>query len=633
MLDQEWFDYEGIAFQSGANRVQVLLGNDKYGYVPNGDDWSDVAEFSVNAAAERAGKIAVEVKHPLGVSLDGGVTVAAYETADLVNPVASATAKNGDTEIVLEGLRPGAEYFLAAWYVKDTGDGRPDATTRAPWDSWGYYCNLTHTNALQIAGTYGFDPVAVAAVEDDLAVHSIWLQDTDFNDNVKADREEDFLDIPAFYDRELVVGYGFDIAGAEECYTGGAATTIAMAYAQVPYLTVATTNELGETIWYAVTVDPSDLSGVDLVNGEIPVGTPLSKLKLASTYYYGKELALGTNVEFAADSPMLTTASLVQDITLLHAQVLDRFGFDPATANSSLSSGDRVNSKDFTARDKLYLADYLRNALGVTNAADYVLGATDDEDPVYGGRGDGLADGWELYVMFQPDGVNDGVIGTVDDLSDERVKFSPWNYDDRDGDLDGDGLSNMLEYDGGHSPTNPYDADTDGDGITDLYAWQYVLKGGEADGDTDGDRLSNYAEYLISEVFQFCDLDPRNPKTDGACVDYFRKVGQLYLGELFTDHDHVSDRWEAQYATEKSNTGDIWANRYVYDPEKDLDGDGWSNYAESRAGTRPDKVTVPGIDEETLAEHPIPVIEATVVYNGNTHDGLAPITGPIVFRA
>ena len=181
--------------------------------------------------------------------------------------------------------------------------------------------------------------------------------------------------------------------------------------------------------------------------------------------------------------------------------------------------------------------------LGVTNVNAYVLGSTGDDDPVEGGMGDGLVDVWELYVMFNPDGVQDGLIGTVDDLDDPSVVLSPWNYGDRAGDADGDGLANIDEYDGGHSPTNPYDVDTDGDGITDLYAWKYMLKGGEADKDYDGDRLSNYAEYLISEVFQFHDLDPRDPKTDGACVDYFRKVGDLYLGELFTDHDQVSDAW------------------------------------------------------------------------------------------
>ena len=632
VLDQEWFDCEGIAFRVGENKVQVLLGNDKYGYdsATAPAEWSEEARFSVNAAPVRAGKLAVAVQHPL-TNFTGGVTIAAYETADLVNPVVVSNNVASDAAVVLEGLRPGAKYYLAAWYVMDPNDGRPDGGKRMPWDSWGYYCNLTSTNALQVAGAYGFDPVAVAAGETLVPTNAVWLQDTDYNDNDIADREEDFLDVPAFYDRELVVGYGFNIAGAEERRTAGAVTTLGvMAYAVVPYTTVATTNETGAVVWYAVVVDPVDPSSSNVTSVGIAAGTPLSKLKLASTYYYGSELALGTNVTFAADSEWKVTMSQVQELTLVHAQVLDRFGFNPATANGSIASGDRVYSKDFTTRDRqTYLQDYLANALGVTNAAAYTLSTTaDDSDPVYGGMGDGIADGWELYMMFKPDGVRDGVVGTVADLTNELVRLSPWNYSDRDGDLDGEGLSNLLEYDGGHFPTNPYDVDTDGDNVTDLYAWQYALKGDEGDDDLDGDGLSNYAEYLISEVFQFHTLDPRNPKTDGACVDYFRKVGELYLGELFTDHDQVSDVWEAQYAGEKSDTGDIWANRYVYDPEKDLDEDGWSNYAEARAGTSPEVADSIGIDQMTLAEHPVPVIEATVVYNG--YD---PISGPIVFRA
>ena len=331
-----------------------------------------------------------------------------------MNPVASATAQDSDTEIVLEGLRPGAEYFLAAWYVKDTGDGRPDATTRAPWDSWGYYCNLTHTNALQIAGTYGFDPVAVAAVEDDPAVRAIWLQDTDFNDNVKADREEDFLDIPAFYDRELVVGYGKKINGGVP--RGGSSSTSGekaevMAFAKVPYELVAVTNMADgkvEIKWYAIVPDPSSTS----VDGSgVAVGTPLSELsqrsdlKLASVYLYGDELALGSNVTFSADSPLKVTGTRVEDLVLVHAQVLDRFGFDPATANGSLAALDRVNSKEVTTDDKgEYLKAYLENVLGATNVSAYVLGATGDDDPVEGGRGDGLADLWEGALRDVPAG-------------------------------------------------------------------------------------------------------------------------------------------------------------------------------------------------------------------------------------
>ena len=481
VLDQEWLDEAGAVFADGENTVKVLLGNDKYDYTNASDEWSNEARFSVNAAPDRKGKLAVEVKHPLGASLDGGVTVAAYETADLVNPVASASAKDGDTEIVLEGLRPDAKYYLAAWYVKDPEDGRPDATIRAPWDSWGYYCNLTHTNVLQVASSYGFDPVEVAAATNPASASVIWLQDTDYNDNDIADREEDFLDVFTPYERELIVEYGFHIEGAADVNTSSGTsgeTVEAMAFAKVPYELIAVTNMVGkkvEVVWYAIVPDPSspsaDGSGVK-VGDSLADLSQRSDLKLASVYFYGDELALGSNVTFSADSPLKVTETRVEDLVLVHAQVLDRFGFDPATANGSLAAGDWVNSKEVTSYDKSkYLEAYLVNVLGVTNATEYVLSKTSgDADPVEGGMGDGLVDLWELYVMFQPDGVQDGLIGTVEDLDDPSVVLSPWNYDDRSADADGDGLANIDEYDGGNSPTNPYDADTDGDGITDLYA-------------------------------------------------------------------------------------------------------------------------------------------------------------------
>lgn len=313
---------------------------------------------------------------------------------------------------------------------------------------------------------------------------------------------------------------------------------------------------------------------------------------LSRTYTYAGFLAKGraaTSGELAGK--YVFSVKPDASLALVHAQVREAFGFNPLTANPvAFEQGLGVNTKPFTSEDKKAVAAYLKEVYNITAGTLSETAADSD--------GDGVPDGWELYVM-------------------RNGSPAPWIFADRSSDADADGLSLVQEYDAGNSPTDPNDADTDGDGIGDFYAWKYMLKGGAADEDYDGDGLSNYAEYLISEVFQFCDLDPRNPKTDGACVDYFRKVGDLYLGELFTDHDQVSDAWEAQYMTEKSNTGDIWANRRVYDPDKDFDGDGWSNYAEARAGTSPN----------TPTERPAPVLEATVYCN----TAIGP--GPIVFHA
>lgn len=171
-------------------------------------------------------------------------------------------------------------------------------------------------------------------------------------------------------------------------------------------------------------------------------------------------------------------------------------------------------------------------------------------------------------------------------------------------------------------------ADVDHDGMADWWEDIYGVDTHSAtDGfaDPDGDGLSNYAEYLISEVFydaslEALKLDPRNPRTDGYTLDYFQKFGDLYVGEVFTDHDQVNDDWEGKYSEV--------ANRYLYDPERDEDGDGWSNYAESRAGTDPSETVTLGFGEYTKNEYPVPVIEAKVVYNGQDVN-----LGSVVFKA
>lgn len=172
--------------------------------------------------------------------------------------------------------------------------------------------------------------------------------------------------------------------------------------------------------------------------------------------------------------------------------------------------------------------------------------------------------------------------------------------------------------------------DVDHDGMPDWWEDIYGIDTGSSDdqfADADGDGLSNYVEYLITEVFKFAQLSPIHAKSDGACPDYFRRVGDLYFGEIFTDYDQVDDAWERHYAT-ATDDGVLYANSYVYDPQKDKDGDGWSNFAEAKVGTDPTRTISQGIDGFVYREHPVPTVEAKVVYNGKDA-----ITAPIVFQA
>ena len=136
--------------------------------------------------------------------------------------------------------------------------------------------------------------------------------------------------------------------------------------------------------------------------------------------------------------------------------------------------------------------------------------------------GDGIPDGWEVYVGSDPLDPSDAV--------------SDW---------DGDGLTLAEEYDHGHFPTDPRNADTDGDGILDSTAFAWHLKGDDGARDFDGDGLSNYEEYLASEVFAFGKFDPDNDRTNGSCVDFYRTInptGGFYVGELFGHFASPSSR-------------------------------------------------------------------------------------------
>ena len=96
--------------------------------------------------------------------------------------------------------------------------------------------------------------------------------------------------------------------------------------------------------------------------------------------------------------------------------------------------------------------------------------------------------------------------------------------------------------------------------------------------DTDNDGLNNYHEYVASELLPFrLQLDPLKAKTQYGVLDYFRKIGSLYIGEMLTDHDQMEDHWERSV-----NRPDI-VDATKWDALKDAQTDGWDNFSEARA--------------------------------------------------
>jgi len=140
--------------------------------------------------------------------------------------------------------------------------------------------------------------------------------------------------------------------------------------------------------------------------------------------------------------------------------------------------------------------------------------------------GDGLDDGFEFNIGTHPgdpdtdgdgllDGDEPGLHGTTDPLNPDtdgdgmpdgwevHNDLDPLDPSDAGEDPDGDGLTNLEEYQAG---TDPQDPDTDDDGMPD--GWEVdnnldPLDPDDADEDPDGDGLTNLQEYLLG-------TDPHN---------------------------------------------------------------------------------------------------------------------------
>lgn len=623
------------------------------------------------------GKMDVEVRYygPSPKTLDD-VVVELHKSADFLDPAVarqrigggdgvSTLAKTTTTvkdfleataTVTFDGIAPGSYYAIA--YIDVNGDNR-----RQSYETWGYVCKVG-TFADKFPQADLWTPVAtdVISTKGEIPSGLIIMEDTDVNQNMIPDCLEDMHDYPWIWPWPEPPTKPQDPEDPNDPHPWQEDFNVNpddwipgdyMAAADldgVMYVKLAEPGHEEAGVWYVV-MDPSG-EGV-LLRGaqEIPNGTKASDIEWLATWwdmydmstnrivridpskYDGRYNGLGTNVAFGADSKLRVVDTMYTGLRLLHGQVYAQYGYDPA-----ISTGESEYSAPMTARDKYMVCRYLEN-IGVKGVSEAEmlkeaaearkkgldprtvwLKYTLDPTRVDGDR-DGIRDPWELFVMFGVQNLKhfaepaDKVAIPLDD-----AKISPFNPNDAQAIAPGDGsqLKLVEEFDGNHFPTDPWKVDTDDDGIADYYAYQYCLKGGDAGEDFDKDGLSNYSEYLISEVFQYANpkIDPRNPKSDGYCIDYFRKMGDLYLGEIFQDHDQVDDAWEAKYNVWVRDNDYKYANRYVYDPDRDDDEDGWSNYAESRAGTDPTKITELMINEYTYPQYPVPTIEAAVVYNG-----------------
>ena len=360
------------------------------------------------------------------------------------------------------------------------------------------------------------------------------------------------------------------------------------------------------------------------------VGDNADSLSLRATYAYrltGEDglatnvCGVGTNVTLraAAGTVNRVVAVAVEPVALVHAQVFDYFGFDKDTANSTAyAAGSVVNTKPFTALDKYLVVRYLE-ACGLADAKTEwktrtLNPATPDSDA------DGVPDGWELYVMFGPEPRP----ATI-----EAAKISPFNFDDARALAPAGDVTVIEKWNGGAPAYNPWSKDSNGNGIPDADEIKNHLD--DLYGDADNDQLPNFTEYMIGVGFSqesgfagVSGISATNAYSLTSLVtDYFRRIGNLYLGEMFTDNDFMEDFWEDKFAVNKVSRG-------IYDPWIDPDDDGWSNYAECRAGTNPElEANTYGMKGMVVKNYPIPTIHAKVVMG----PGEGKLNGTIVVQA
>ena len=572
--------------------------------------------------------------------------------------------------VTFDGVAPG-EWYAMAFIDTPDADGEYNGA-RDPFESWGYVnkvgtrsqdiytpvaapAYMTHVNM-----TTGEDPAP--ALKPVLLV----IEDTDVDQDGTPDAMQDMTgweerptdesgDSDADGDGLTTSeenGYGTDPAnfdtdgdgmpdGWEAKFTEGwtdpqyadgdvvnGAEEDVMAYAEIriALVTVSNTVDGTEAKWaMPVKRDAAVSGGLDVFEhappqvGDVVDAASVQTNGLLSTYKYGSETdyvwGLGlAPAPAAGEEWRVIEVATNETAALVHSQVYAYYGFDSKTC---VPGEDAVNTKRMTALDKYLVLRYL-DALGLADEAAVNKAADWDGWTLKPGMADfdldGIPDGWELYTMFEG-----GDSATVASLGDAQI--SPWNYDDRE--RLHDGLKLLDEYDLADMPTDPWSDDTDRDGISDAIAFAYHIKGARMLDDDDGDGLSNYAEYLLSERFdlgvKFSADDPRSVNENQ--LDYFYKPSgsELYVGEIFTDYDMISDVWE-------DGRGSDLASRYTWDADFDGDEDGWSAWAEAMAerdyatwiatGTVSNETTGAVATIMEYAGRPSPIVTLKLRYNG-----------------
>ncbi len=205
--------------------------------------------------------------------------------------------------------------------------------------------------------------------------------------------------------------------------------------------------------------------------------------------------------------------------------------------------------------------------------------------------GDGLNDGWEIHLGMDPnvpdlDSDEDGLLDGWEDYYD----FDPVVANDPDGDSDGDGFSDLDEYEAMTDPTDPnvnpenrpvlHPEDSDHDGLPDVIE---AAGEGEDEGKfgTDPDNPDSDGDGVKDGWEVYHGLDPAKKKDghDDPDEDEFSNLEEY---EARTDPNDPDDMPNSHRPIDSDDDGmpDVVEKELVNDPkvaDEDADGmtDGW----------------------------------------------------------